>query len=58
MKKDKSMEKAYTAGGLVFVGAIMTGIGLGIYYGITSVGTLVGIGIGFVLFGLVVALMK
>ena len=58
MVKEKSKEKAYTVGGLVFVGAFMIGLGLGIFYGVTAVGTLVGLGIGFILFGLVKALMK
>jgi len=58
MEKKNVGSKAYTAGGLVFVGGIMTGIGLGIYYGVTAAGTLIGIGVGFVLFGLVVALTK
>ena len=58
MQKQKDMKKAYTAGSLVFVGALMIGIGLGIYYEITTVGTLVGLGVGFVLFGLVMGLGK
>jgi len=40
-----------TAGGLVFVGSLMIGIGLGIFYNQTAVGTLVGLGVGFILFG-------
>ena len=58
MKKIKSDSKSDTAGGLVFVGALMIGLGLGIYYGITAVGLFVGLGVGFVLFGLIKALMK
>ena len=58
MEKKKNKSKIETAGGLVFVGALMIGIGLGIYYGITAVGTLVGLGVGFILFGLVWAFMK
>jgi hypothetical protein len=55
-KENKS--RSDTAGGLVFVGPLMIGIGLGIYYNITAVGVLVGLGVGFILFGLVKALMK
>lgn len=55
-KENKS--RSDTAGGLVFVGSLMIGIGLGIYYNITAVGVLVGLGVGFILFGLVKALMK
>jgi len=58
MEKEKSKSKADTAGGLVFVGPLMIGIGLGIYYEQTAVGVLVGLGVGFILFGLVKALMK
>jgi hypothetical protein len=58
MKNKKSKSKADTAGGLVFVGPLMIGIGLGIFYGITAVGTLVGLGVGFILFGLVKAFVK
>ena len=55
-KKDKS--KADNVGGLVFVGPLMIGIGLGMYYGNTAVGTLVGLGVGFIFFGLVKAFMR
>lgn len=58
MEKKKSKSKADTAGGLVFVGALMIGIGLGIFYGNAAVGTLIGLGVGFILFGLVKAFMK
>ena len=36
----------------------MLGIGLGIYYNQTAVGTMVGLGAGFILFGLMKAFMK
>ncbi|MFE3845942.1 hypothetical protein ACFL1L_03670 [Thermoplasmatota archaeon] len=55
-KKDKS--RVDTVGGLVFVGPLMIGLGLGIYYNQTAVGALVGLGVGFLFFGLVKALMK
>jgi len=58
MGKKKESSKADTVGGLVFVGPLMIGIGLGIYYGITAVGVMVGLGVGFILFGLVKAFMK
>ena len=58
MAKKENKLKADTAGGLVFVGAMMIGIGIGIYYNITAVGVLVGLGAGFILFGLVKAFMK
>jgi len=55
-KEDK--KKSDTVGGLVFVGPLMIGLGLGIYYNQTAVGVLVGLGVGFILFGLVKAFMK
>jgi len=54
----KKESKSDTVGGLVFVGPLMIGIGIGIYYNQTAVGVLVGLGVGFILFGLVKALMK
>ena len=57
MEKRKSESKADTAGGLVFVGALMIGLGLGIFYGNTAVGIFLGLGVGFILFGLVKAFM-
>ncbi len=50
--------KSDTVGGLVFVGPLMIGLGLGIYYNQTATGVLVGLGVGFIFFGLVKALMK
>ena len=58
MEKKQNKSKSDTVGGLVFVGPLMIGIGLGIYYGQTAVGVLVGLGIGFIFFGLVKAFMK
>jgi hypothetical protein len=58
MEKNSDKSKSDTVGGLVFVGPLMIGIGLGIYYNLTAVGVLVGLGVGFILFGLVKAIMK
>ncbi len=58
MERKKRKSKSDNVGGLVFVGALMIGIGLGIFYGNPAVGTLVGLGVGFILFGLVKAFMK
>ena len=58
MEKKKRKSKADTVGSFVFVGPLMIGIGLGIYYGNTAVGALVGLGVSFILFGLVKAFMK
>jgi len=54
----KKESKSDTAGGLVFVGPLMIGLGLGIYYEQPAVGVLVGLGFGFILFGIVKAFMK
>ena len=56
MENKKGKSKVETAGGLVFVGPLM--IGLGIYYNQTAVGVLVGLGVGFILFGLIKAFMR
>ena len=58
MKKKKEESKSDTVGGFVFVGPLMIGIGLGIYFNQTAVGALVGLGIGFILYGIVKAFMK
>jgi len=56
MKRKKS--KSDTVGGLVLVGALILGIGLGMLSGVTAAGTLIGLGVGFVLFGLIKLYMK
>ena len=56
--KKKSKSKSDNVGGLFFVGSLMVGIGLGIYYNQTAVGALIGLGVGFILFGLVKLFMK
>ena len=58
MTEKKVSSKSDTAGGLVFIGSLMIGIGLGSDYGQTAVSALVGLGVGFILFGLVKAFMK
>jgi len=58
MAKKKEKSKSDSAGGLVFVGCLMVGIGLGLYYGRPDVGTMVGLGVGFILFGLIKVLIK
>ena len=58
MKKKEKKSKADSAGGLVFVGCLMAGIGIGLYYGRPDVGTMIGLGVGFISFGLMKAFMK
>jgi len=58
MENKKIKSKLDKAGGLLFVGSLMVGIGLGIFYGNTAVGTLIGLGVGFILLGLVQVLVK
>lgn len=58
MENKKSKSRSDIAGGLLFVGALIIGIALGIFYRNTAVGTLIGLGVGFVLFGLIKVLMK
>jgi len=54
----KKESKSDAAGGLVFVGSLMVGIGIGLFYGRPDVGTMVGLGVGFILFGLIKVLIK
>jgi len=58
MNKKEKKSKSDTVGELVFVGPLMIGIGLGIYFSQPAVGVLVGLGVGFIFFGLVKAFMK
>ena len=58
MAKKKKKSRADSAGGLVFVGSLMLGIGIGLYYGRPDVGAMCGLGVGFILFGLIKVLMK
>jgi len=58
MAKQKNKSKSDVAGGLFFVGPLMIGIGVGMFYNQTAVGTMIGLGIGFILFGLVKIRMK
>ena len=58
MAKKKKKSKSDAGGGLVFVGSLMLGIGLGFLYGRPDVGTMVGLGVGFILFGVMKASMK
>lgn len=58
MAKKEKESKSDTVGGLVFVGPLMIGLGIGMYYNQTAVGVLIGLGVGFLFFGLVKALMK
>ncbi len=58
MMENNGKSRSDNAGGLLFVGPLMIGIGLGIYFGNAAVGVLVGLGVGFILFGLVKAFMK
>jgi hypothetical protein len=58
LEKCNEKSKSDTVGGLVFVGPLMIGLGLGIYYNQTAVVLLVGLGVGFILFEITEALMK
>ena len=58
MHNKESKSKSDTVGGFVFIGPLLIGIGLGIYYNQTAVGALVGLGAGFMLYGLVKAVIK
>jgi len=42
---------------MVFVGALMIGIGLGVLFNNVAVGTMIGLGAGFILFGVIKAVI-
>lgn len=48
----------YEVGGIAFVGSILIGVGLGMYYGQTAVGSLLGVGVGFILMAIFRAVFR
>jgi len=42
----------YESGGVAFIGCILIGIGVGLFYDHVAVGTLIGTGVGFVVMAL------
>lgn len=56
--KKKNKSRSDNVGGLFFVGALIMGTGIGLLYGNVSAGTLIGLGVGFLLFGIIKAFMK
>ena len=57
-KLNKNKSRSNVVGGLIFVGALMMGLGFGIAFGNPGAGLMLGIGVGFILFGLIKAYMK
>ena len=49
---DKKSKTMYKTGGLLFVGSMFIGMGLGKYFGMLTVGTMIGMGIGFIAMGI------
>jgi len=58
MREKEEKSKSDTVGGFMFVGPLLIGIGLGIYYNQTVVGVLIGLGLGFILFGFAKVFVK
>lgn len=58
MKKEKKKSRSDNVGAFGFVGSLMIGIGIGLLYGRPDVGTMVGLGIGFLMFALSKLLIK
>lgn len=54
MKESKGNE----IGGIAFIGSIFVGVGLGILYNHPAIGTLLGIGVGFILMALIRAMVE
>jgi hypothetical protein len=54
MAKNKSKKaKGEDVGGIAFIGCVVVGIGLGLYFRQPAVGTLLGVGVGFILMALI-----
>ena len=43
----------YGSGGIAFVGCILVGVALGMLYGQTAVGSVLGVGVGFIVMALI-----
>jgi len=48
MEKVKQRKKG-TPGNVIFVGCMFIGIGIGMYFHSTGIGTLIGIGVGYII---------
>lgn len=58
MEKENKSKKKETAGGLLFIGCMFIGMGLGYMLGNMGTGLFVGMGSGFVAFGIVYLIYK
>ncbi len=47
-----------SAGGFFYIGSVMLGLGGGLYYNNVAVGLFIGLGVGFILFGVTKLLKK
>jgi len=54
----KIKKKKEDVSGIAFVGALFIGMGLGMFYGNIAVGTLIGLGVGFLLMALIRVMSK
>ena len=50
-------EKGYESGGIAFIGCIILGVGFGVLYNSLVVGTLFGVGGGFIVMALLRAIL-
>jgi hypothetical protein len=48
MEKIDKKKKGTSPGNIIFVGCMFLGIGLGMYFHSTGIGTLIGMGVGFI----------
>jgi len=50
---DNKVKTGSTIGGMIFVGCMFLGAGLGRFLGDTATGSMIGMGIGFVIMGII-----
>ncbi len=54
----KNDKKSFPNGNTIMVGCMFIGIGVGMYFSATGIGTLIGMGIGFILKAFITAKIK
>ena len=55
---DRRMKDNSTVGGVIFVGCMFIGLGIGMLYNKTAVGVILGLGVGFIVMGLIRAFSR
>lgn len=55
---DQKKKNTSTIAGVFFVGCMMIGLGLGLFFGKTAIGVIIGLGVGFIAMGGVYAFYR